>query len=186
MTDQSASAPARTLGEALRREREMTGSNQGEIAELLGTTQSTYSRWESDSQLPRKPEDLYRLARHLGMADIRDLLLLAYMPGEDAPDEVVEERLREVELAIAHTDPDVANGEGGKSHQMMLRATLARVRKIEAMFEEVAGNNGRLHRLEEMLGELREMQETIDSTQRVMRDLARKVDAVCAHLQPGA
>lgn len=54
------------FAEILRRQRETRGLEQGELAELLGVTQQTVSKWETGVTVPR-PARIAALARALGL-----------------------------------------------------------------------------------------------------------------------
>lgn len=191
MTDES--APPRTLSDALRRRRDRLGMSQDEVAKRLDTIQPTYQRWEAGTARPTKEADLRRLADHLEM-DARDVLELIYLPGNDVPDRVDADQLREVVEGLAEAQEQLELETGvnnARDEESLARLTLRRVRKIEVLFQEVTGESGRLAKLEEMMGELRAAQETMAAQQQrlavqheALGDLTDKLAELVARLEP--
>lgn len=65
-------APRTTSDSPIARRRIAAGLTQTQLAERLGVTQLTVSRWENEGRIPRRPM-LYKLAEMLA-CEPRDLL----------------------------------------------------------------------------------------------------------------
>ena len=65
-------APRTTTDSPIARRRIAAGLTQTQLAERLGVTQLTVSRWENEGRIPRRPM-LYKLAEMLA-CEPRDLL----------------------------------------------------------------------------------------------------------------
>ena len=65
-------APRRANNSPIAQRRIAAGFTQTQLAERLGVTQLTVSRWENEGRIPRRPM-LYKLAEMLS-CDPRDLL----------------------------------------------------------------------------------------------------------------
>jgi transcriptional regulator with XRE-family HTH domain len=70
------------LGETLRLRREERGLDQAELAEQLGVTQQSVSRWEHGKALPR-PQRVRQLAELLGLDVGRLHRAAGYLPEEE-------------------------------------------------------------------------------------------------------
>ena len=64
--------PRATNNSPIARRRIAAGLTQTQLAERLGVTQLTVSRWENEGRIPRRPM-LYKLAEMLA-CELRDLL----------------------------------------------------------------------------------------------------------------
>ncbi len=62
--------------------REELGFSQAELAERLGVSQQTVSRWESGAAIPQ-PERIIALAELLGLEEVRLLGYAGYLPKAD-------------------------------------------------------------------------------------------------------
>lgn len=89
--------PPVLLGDVLRRRREERGWGQAEIADRLGVTQQTVSRWENGDSLPR-PRRLLEIAELLGLDSSTLHRLAGYLPGSDS---------------------DLASGPGGRAFEQV-------------------------------------------------------------------
>lgn len=79
--------PSLTLGQAIRARREELAQSQGEVAELLGTTQGNLSRWERDLTEPRELESYRAVADYLDIS----LVGLANLIAESARQRALRE-----------------------------------------------------------------------------------------------
>lgn len=77
--------PPVLLGEVLRRRREERGWGQAELANRLGVTQQTVSRWENGDSLPR-PRRLLEIAELLGLDSATLHRLAGYLPNSEHSD----------------------------------------------------------------------------------------------------
>lgn len=161
----------RTLAEALRRERERRNLTQQEVADVLGTSQQSYHRWETGSGLPRDREHFHGIGQHLGLS-VLDVLTLAFVPEEGVPTHEIERRIRDVEARIAMEREDQdPHGGALAPGDTLATVTLARVRHIEAMVEQIGGTNGRLTQLEDMVREVRAAQARLTVLESQLREL---------------
>lgn len=162
----------RTLAEALRQERGRRNLTQQEVADLLGTSQQSYHRWETGSGLPRDREHFRRIGQHLGRS-VLDVLTLAFVPEEDVPTHEIERRIRDVEARIAMMEREEQDpgGNAPAEADTLATVTLARVRHIEAMVEQIGGTNGRLTQLEDMVREVRAAQARLTVLEAQLREL---------------
>jgi transcriptional regulator with XRE-family HTH domain len=162
----------RTLADGLRRERERRNLTQQEVADLLGTSQQSYHRWETGSGQPRDREHFRRIAQHLGLS-VLDVLTLAFVPEEDVPSHEIERRIRDVEARIATIGREERDGDGNApaSGETLATVTLARVRHIETMVEQIGGTNGRLTQLEDLVREVKSSQARLTALEAQLREL---------------
>lgn len=162
--------PTRTLGASLRARRENLGLSQAEVARRLGTSQQTYQRWESDGGLPRDREHFRRIAEFLDTSVV-DVLTIAFVPEPGASDYEYERSIRDVEERIAEARQDENDEDSSVAPEILGPVTIARVRHIEAMLEEVAGANGSVMQLQRMVAEVRDAHGRLEDIQREIQSL---------------
>lgn len=67
-----AKSNAQTLSASLRLRRQELEHTMQQAADVIGTTNATVSRWESNKQIPTKPDQIIPIARYLGIS-VQDL-----------------------------------------------------------------------------------------------------------------
>jgi transcriptional regulator with XRE-family HTH domain len=89
-----------TLGTALRKKRLALGLRQRDVAELLGTVQAIYSRWEQDASKPANiPALAPRLAAFLGV-DVDDAIDLLVDRSSASSTEMLRAEVAELRRAV--------------------------------------------------------------------------------------
>lgn len=180
--------PPLTLGKALRAARERRGLSQHQLAQMLGASQQSYARWETDRSIPRDPESFFRIAKHLDM-DLIQVAVLALMRKGLTVDEMLESvqrmqaRVRAEREALKAAESEENSDESNSvvepyifsiSYDEELAQSAKTLNYIRNTLDQLAPN-GELPQLTDVVDEVHRHAENLQSIQRQVSDLQQQL-----------